>query len=83
MNGVQGHVPLIGQQEAAQQAAASQLFLGLFVPLIPHVTQYRLAHGYVTDGGFDVTDATPERIADEAWQIADAAMRRLGFASKK
>jgi len=76
-------VPLLGQQQMAQQAAAQQIALSIYVPLVPQLALYRLREGYPSDGGFDKEDATPERIAKEAKEITDAAMMTISMAPEK
>jgi hypothetical protein len=73
-----GAVPLLGAQQEQRAAVSQQLFLGMFVPLIPHLTVYRAAHGYEVEGGL-TEPATPDRVAQEAWDYVDAAMKKLGF----
>jgi len=73
-----GAVPLLGQQQAQAQAGAQQIFLAMYIPLIPHLTVFRAAHGYAVEGGL-TEDATPDRVAEEAADYVDAAMKRLGF----
>jgi hypothetical protein len=84
---VNGHVPgpqvpIIGQQQAQMAAAAQQLFLGMYVPLIPHLVVFRCAHGYEVEGGI-TEPATPDRVAAEAASYCQAAMKCLGFAVEK
>ncbi|HUW30975.1 MAG TPA: hypothetical protein VM223_05130 [Planctomycetota bacterium] len=74
-----GAVPILGAQQAQALAVSQQLFLGMYVPLIPQLTVYRASHGYEAEGGL-TEKATPERVAEEAYHYVDAAMRRLGFA---
>ena len=73
-----GGVPLLGQQHAQAAAVAQQLFFGMYVPLLPQLAVYRMAHGYAVEGGL-TEEATPRRIAAEAKSIVDAAMEPLGF----
>ena len=68
-------VPLIGQDQAIQQAAVQQLGLTMYTQLIPPLAVFRLEHGY--PGG---EDAKLNRIAQEATEIVDAALARIGIA---
>ena len=68
-------VPLLGQQQAQKQAIANQIHMKCYLDLIPVVASRQL------DGcdSFSDRDALPERIADEAWKIASAAVKRVGI----
>lgn len=72
-------VPLLGQQQVAQEASAQQVALSIYIPLIPHLALFRLEQGYPSAGGLDQEDATPERIAEEAKEIVDAALAKIGI----
>jgi len=62
--------------QAQAQARNQQVFLNMYLPLVVQLGQYRIAHGYEDEGGLS-EPSTPERVADEAWSYADAAMKRL------
>lgn len=69
----------VAQARAAQaqaQAMQQQMFLNTYLPLVVHLTQYRVAHGYEVEGGLS-EPSSPDRVAKEAWNYADAAMKRL------
>lgn len=71
-------VPILGQQQAAEQAMVMQLYHAAFLGVLPAVVQVRLA-------GPQYADDPPiaERIALEADRIAVAAMKRLGVTINK
>ena len=75
---VNNRVPIIGQQQAAQQAAVAQLYHAAFLGVLPAVAQVRLA-GPWSDGERVTADA----IALEADRLAIAAMKRLGITITK
>ena len=82
-NGVPvGGVPLLGQQHQQAAAMAQQLFLGMYVPLLPKLAIYRLAHGYSNEDGMEEA-ADPQRIAAEATAIVAAGMEQLGFKTER
>lgn len=73
-----GQVPLLGQQQAQAAQVAQQLFLCMYVPLLPQLAVYRMAHGYDMGSGIR-EDATPRRIAEEAKSIVEAGLEQLEF----
>lgn len=73
-----GAVPLLGQQQANIAQVYQQLFLGMFVPMVPQLAVFRASHGYAVEGGLTEA-ATPKRVAEEAASYCEAAMERLGF----
>jgi hypothetical protein len=68
-------VPLIGQQHAQIQAVAHQIMMKCYLDLIPVVASRQID----ACDSFNDRDALPERIADEAWKIAAAAVKRVGI----
>jgi hypothetical protein len=70
-------IPLLGARRQPQ-ISPEQMYLGCYFGLIPVVAANRLSRGYEVEGGLTET-ATPERIAEEAEAIADAALARLGI----
>lgn len=68
-------VPLIGQQQAQKQAVAHQIMMKCYLDLIPVVANRQLENC----DSYGDRDALPERIADEAWKIAAAAVKRVGI----
>ncbi len=69
----------VAQSRPAQvqaQAQQQQMFLGMYFPLVVQLTQYRVGHGYAVEGGLS-EPSSPDRVAEEAWSYADAAMKRL------
>lgn len=69
----------VAQAQATQaqiQAMQQQMFLNMYFPLVVQLGQYRVNHGYDVEGGLS-EPSTPERVAEEAWAYADAAMKRL------
>jgi hypothetical protein len=76
----------VRDQQAAQaaQAMAQQVFLGIYIPLLVQLTTYRAMHGYSDGEAIGLAEpSTPERVAEEAWKQADAAMKRLGFSQTR
>jgi len=70
------------QATQAAQAMNQQIFLNIYVPTVIQLSQYRVAHGYEVEGGLS-EPSTPDRVAEEAWSYADAAMRRIGAKPSK
>ncbi len=69
------------QSQAAQaqvqvQAMQQQMFVNMYLPLVVQLAQYRVGHGYEILGGLS-EPSSPDRVAEEAWSYADAAMKRL------
>lgn len=75
-------VPLIGGNNAPQAQAAQvmgqQVFMGIFMPLVIELTKFRVVNGYPLEDS-ENEPSSPERVAEEAWSYANAAMKRLGF----
>ena len=70
------NVPIIGQQDAAQQAAIMQFYHGMYGSLLPVVASARLQGGI--PGAADA-----DSIALEADRITIAGMKRLGVVINK
>ena len=80
MQGMNGPIiPILGQQQQQQQqqqqAMAHQVVVSTYLSLIPVVAQTVLSH---TDMYAD-QEQIPDRIADEAWRVTAAAVRKLGI----
>jgi hypothetical protein len=76
MPGVPGGFRLLGgQQQQAQQMSANQLVVGCYLSLVPIVAQTILAQ---TDT-YCNREEVPDRIADEAWKVTAAAMKKIGI----
>lgn len=74
-----GQPIILGQHEQQAQAMGSQIFLNLYLALVPMVTQSRLSQGY-PDPATGITEhATPDRITAEAEELTHSAMARIGF----
>jgi len=75
----------VAQAQAAKaqaQAMQQQLFLNMYIPMVVQLGQYRVSHGYEVEGGLS-EPSSPERVAEEAWKYADAAMKRLLVPAEK
>lgn len=80
--GIPFQVPLLGrqgqsqqEQDQQQQAVAHQMVVSCYLSLVPVVAGAILAH---TDTYPD-REQIPERIAEEAWRVTGAVVKRLGI----
>ena len=67
-------IPLIGQQQQQQQLMAHQLVVSTYLSLIPIVAQTVLTRTEM----YEDQEKVPDRIADEAWRVTRAAVRKIG-----
>ncbi len=70
-----GPIPLLGQQRARQQQALHQVVVNTYLSLVPVVASGVLAHADM----YAEREEIPDRIADEAWAVARAAVRKIGI----
>jgi hypothetical protein len=76
MNGGPGSfVPLVGQQQQQQQAMAHQMVVSCYLSLVPIVAQVVLAQPDM----YAAREEIPDRIADEAWRVTAAAVKKIGI----
>jgi hypothetical protein len=66
---------MLGQQQHQQQMAAHQIVVNCYLSLIPVVAGTVLQR---TDVYAD-REQLPEQIADEAWRIAAASVKKIGI----
>jgi hypothetical protein len=74
MNGPNG-IPLVGQRKQQQQTAAHQVVTSTYLNLIPVVAASVLANTEM----YADREEIPGRIADEAWGVTRAAVKKLGI----
>lgn len=67
-------IPMIGQQEAAKQAAMHQFVMACYMGLVPVVAARELDH-LEPFGDRDISRA----IADRAWDITRAVVKKVGI----
>jgi hypothetical protein len=73
MSMMNGRVPVLGQQQQQQQIMAIQQVVGCYMSLLPVV-----ASSVLNDKETIVEDPSG-RIADQAWKITLAAMKKIGI----
>ena len=75
MMGGNGAIPLLGQQQQQQQMMAHQMVVQVYLNLIPVVASNLLGHADM----YADRDEIPERIAEEAWKVTRAAVKKIGI----
>ena len=73
-NGHNG-IPLVGQKAQQQQVAVHQMVTSTYLSLIPVIAGPVLANTEM----YADREAIPDRIADEAWAVTRAALKKLGI----
>lgn len=68
-------IPLIGQQQQQQQVMAHQMVVSTYLSLIPVVAGTVLARTEM----YEDQEKVPDRIADEAWNVTRAAVKKIGI----
>lgn len=68
-------VPLVGQQTQQRQMMMHQLVMNTYLGLIPVVASAVMQRTEM----YDDRDAIPDRIADEAWRVTRAAVKKIGI----
>lgn len=68
-------VHLVGQQEQQQRVIMNQMVINTYLGLIPVVASAVLQRTEM----YDDHDAIPDRIADEAWRVTRAAVKKIGI----
>ena len=66
---------MLGQQQQQQQMMAHQMVVQTYLGLIPVVAGNLLGHADM----YGDRDAIPEMIADEAWKVTRAAVKKIGI----
>jgi len=68
-------IPVIGQRSQQQQMMANQMVVSTYLSLIPVVAGNLLANAEL----YADRDEIPNRIADEAWKVTRAAVKKIGI----
>ena len=68
-----GRIPMLGQQPP-QQIVAIQQVVGCYMSVLPIVTE-----AVLRDKDQSPAADIPDRIADQAWRITIAAMKKIGI----
>ena len=68
-------VPIVGQKAQQQQAAVHQMVTSTYLSLIPVVAATVLQNTEM----YADREEIPDRIADEAWSVTRAAVKKLGI----